>query len=164
MTGPRGSSAPMRIAIIVYMVAPYAEPLFTGLAERENCELLLVSETPMERDRHWAPERELPFEHVLLDSWTLDLAWLAVGSGFKTRFDTYLYVPKRPLAPLYRFSPDVVVVSGGGVVLAREHRRPRRAAAPRLGHRALVGKLQPREADVAPTPRRAVGQDVHALG
>jgi glycosyltransferase involved in cell wall biosynthesis len=105
----------MRIAIIVNMVAPYIRPLFARLAERDECELLVVSETPMERDRHWQPQSDLPFEHVLLDSWTLDLARLAVGSGFKTRFDTYMYVPKRPLAPLRRFSPDVVVAAGGGI-------------------------------------------------
>jgi glycosyltransferase involved in cell wall biosynthesis len=108
-------STRMRIAIIVNMVAPYTAPLFAGLAARDECDLLVVSETPMERDRHWLPETDLPFEHVLLDSWTLDLAWLAVGSGFKTRFDTYLYVPRRPLAPLRRFAPDVVVAAGGGI-------------------------------------------------
>jgi glycosyltransferase involved in cell wall biosynthesis len=105
----------MRIAIIVNMVAPYTTPLFSRLAEHDECELLIVSETPMERDRHWLPETELPFEHVMLDSWTLDLAWLAVGTGFKTTFDTYMYVPKHPLAPLHRFSPDVVVAGGGGI-------------------------------------------------
>jgi glycosyltransferase involved in cell wall biosynthesis len=105
----------MRVAVIVNMVAPYTTPLFAALAARNECELLVVSETPMERDRHWLPEAGLPFEHVLLDSWTLDLAWLAIGSGFKRRFDTYLYVPKRPLAPLRRFSPDVVVTAGGGI-------------------------------------------------
>jgi len=105
----------MRIAIIVNMVAPYTTPLFAKLAERPECELLVVSETLMERDRAWAPETSLPFEHVLLDSWTVDLAPLAIGSGFKTRFDTYFYVPKRPLAPLRAFSPDVVVGGGGGI-------------------------------------------------
>jgi glycosyltransferase involved in cell wall biosynthesis len=105
----------MRVAIIVNMVAPYTTPLFAGLAARDECELLVVSETPMERDRHWQPETELPFQHVQLDCWTLDLARLAVGSGFTTRFDTYMYFPKRPLAPLRRFSPDVVVAGGGGI-------------------------------------------------
>jgi glycosyltransferase involved in cell wall biosynthesis len=108
-------TAQMRIAIIINMVAPYTKPLFARLAERDECELLVVSETPMERDRRWQPETALPFEHLLLDSWTIDLAWLAVGSGFKTRFDTYMYVPKRPLASLRRFSPNVVVASGGGI-------------------------------------------------
>jgi glycosyltransferase involved in cell wall biosynthesis len=105
----------MRVAIIVNMVAPYTTPLFAGLAARDECELLVVSETPMERDRHWQPETELPFQHVQLDCWTLDLARLAVGSGFTTRFDTYMYFHKRPLAPLRRFSPDVVVAGGGGI-------------------------------------------------
>ena len=54
-------------------------------------------------------------EHVLLDSWTIDLAPLAVGSGFRTRFDTYMYIPKRPLRPLADFAPDVVVAGGGGI-------------------------------------------------
>jgi glycosyltransferase involved in cell wall biosynthesis len=105
----------MRIAVIVNMVAPYTKPLFERLAQREECELLVVSETPMERDRRWQPASDLPFEHVLLDSWTLDLAWLAVGSGFRTRFDTYVYVPKRPLRALADFAPDVVVAGGGGI-------------------------------------------------
>ena len=105
----------LRIAVIVNMVAPYTKPLFESLARREDCELLVVSETPMERDRCWAPEVDLPFEHALLDSWTLDLSRLAVGSGFRTRFDTYVYVPKRPLRPLVEFAPDVVVAGGGGI-------------------------------------------------
>jgi glycosyltransferase involved in cell wall biosynthesis len=105
----------MRIAIIVNMVTPYTRPLYAALAARDECELLVVSETPMERDRRWKPETDLPFEHVLLDSWTLDLAWLAVGTAFRTTYDTYMYIPKRPLAPLRRFSPDVVVVGGSGI-------------------------------------------------
>lgn len=105
----------LRIAVIVNMVAPYTKPLFQCLARREDCELLVVSETPMERDRRWAPEVDLQFEHALLDSWTVDLSRLAVGSGFRTRFDTYLYVPKRPLRPLVEFAPDVVVAGGGGI-------------------------------------------------
>ena len=105
----------MRIAVIVNMVAPYTKPLFERLADREECELLVVSETPMERDRHWDPETEFPFNHILLDSWTLDLAWLARGSGFRTRFDTYFYVPKRPLSPLSAFAPDVIVAGGSGI-------------------------------------------------
>jgi glycosyltransferase involved in cell wall biosynthesis len=105
----------MRIAVIVNMVAPYTKPLFERLANREECELLVVSETSMERDRHWEPESDLPFAHVLLDSWTLDLAWLARGAGFRTRYDTYLYAPKRPLRPLSAFAPEVVVAGGGGI-------------------------------------------------
>ena len=105
----------MRVAVIVNMIAPYTRPLFASLAQRDDIDLLIVSETPMERDRRWQPEEDLPFEHVMLDTWTLDLSSFAVGSGFKTRFDTYLYVPKHPLAPLSSFSPDVVVAAGGGI-------------------------------------------------
>jgi glycosyltransferase involved in cell wall biosynthesis len=104
-----------RIAVVINAVTPYMRPLWARLAERSDVELLLVTETPMERDRRWQVETDLPVEHVQLDSWTLDLAWMAVGSGFKTRFDSYVYVPKRPLAPLRRFSPHVVVAAGGGV-------------------------------------------------
>lgn len=106
---------PIRLAVIVNMVAPYTRPLFERLAERDDCELLVVSETAMERDRKWAAESSLPFDHVLLESWTLNLAPLAIGSGFKTRFDTYLYVPKHPLRALVDFAPDVVVAGGGGI-------------------------------------------------
>jgi glycosyltransferase involved in cell wall biosynthesis len=109
------SGRPLRLAVIVNMVAPYTKPLFERLAQREGCELLVVSETSMERDRHWEQQRDLPFAHVLLDSWTLDLAWLAAGSGFRTRFDTYMYAPKHPLRPLESFRPDVVVAGGGGI-------------------------------------------------
>jgi glycosyltransferase involved in cell wall biosynthesis len=105
----------MRIAVVINAVTPYMRPLWARLAERSDIELLLVTETPMERDRRWHVETHLPVEHVQLDSWTLDLAWMSVGSGFKTRFDSYLYVSKRPLAPLRRFSPHVVVAAGGGV-------------------------------------------------
>ena len=105
----------MRIALIMNMVAPYTAPLFAGLAARDECEVLVVTETSMERDRRWEPETDLSFDHVQLESWTVDLAPLAIGSGFKTRFDTYLYVPKRPLAPLRSFRPDVVVAGGGGI-------------------------------------------------
>lgn len=109
------ASKPIRLAVIVNMVAPYTKPLLERLAQREECELLVVSETAMERDRQWDPERDLPFDNVLLESWTLDLARLAVGSGFRTRFDTYVYLPKRPLRRLHEFEPDVVIAAGGGI-------------------------------------------------
>lgn len=117
MINPSEASPPSltRIAVVINTVTPYMRPLWSRLAERSDVELLLVTETPMERDRKWRVETDLPVEHVQLDSWTLDLAWMAVGSGFKTRFDSYVYVPKRPLVPLRRFSPDVVVAAGGGV-------------------------------------------------
>jgi Glycosyl transferases group 1 len=114
-TGELSSRSPARIAVIINAVTPYMRPLWGRLAERTDIELLLVTETPMERDRRWRVETDLPVEHVQLDSWTLDLAWMAVGSGFRPRFDSYVYVPKRPLVPLRRFSPHVVVAAGGGV-------------------------------------------------
>src|SRR3954469_10138963 len=107
--------AELHIAVIVNMVAPYKTPPLESRARRDDCELLVVSETPMERDRRWAPEVDLPFDHVLMESWTLDLSRLAIGSGFRTRFDTYMYVPKRPLHPLVKFAPDAVVAGGGGI-------------------------------------------------
>jgi glycosyltransferase involved in cell wall biosynthesis len=106
---------PIRLAVIVNTIVPYTKPLFERLGQRDECELLVVSETPMERDRHWDPATDLPFRHVLLESWTVDLAWLARGSGFRTRFDTYLYAPRHPLRPLAAFAPDVVVAGGGGI-------------------------------------------------
>jgi glycosyltransferase involved in cell wall biosynthesis len=113
---PEASSRSLtRIAVVINTVTPYMRPLWSRLAERSDIELLLVTETPMEPDRRWQVETDLPVEHVQLDSWTMDLAWMAVGSGFKTRFDSYVYLPKRPLVPLCRFSPHVVVAAGGGV-------------------------------------------------
>lgn len=109
-----GPSPSVRIAIVLPFVAAYTRPLWENLAARDEFELLLVTETGMERDRLWV-ETKLTVEQVRLDTWTLDLAWMAVGSGYKTRFDSYLYVPRRPLAPLREFSPDVVVAAGGGV-------------------------------------------------
>jgi glycosyltransferase involved in cell wall biosynthesis len=105
----------MRIAIVMNMIAPYTTGVFERIARRPDCELLVLYETAMEPSRHWQPQAELPYRNVLLRSWTLDLAWLAVGSGFKTREDTYLYIPKHPLAALSRFAPDVVIAAGGGI-------------------------------------------------
>ena len=140
-TSPMRERTRMRLAIIINMVAPYTKPLFTRLAERDDCDVLVVSETPMERDKRWSPEADLAFEHVQLDSWTLDLSRLAVGSGFKRRADAYLYVPKRPLAPLRRFAPDVVVAAGGGIWSSPANIAALGRKAPaRLGIRALVGK------------------------
>jgi glycosyltransferase involved in cell wall biosynthesis len=105
----------MRIAIIMNMIAPYTTAVFERLAQRADTELFVVYETAMEPSRHWKPQRDLPFGHALLHSWTVDLSWLAIGSGFKTREDTYVYLPKRPLATLSHFSPDVVIAAGGGI-------------------------------------------------
>jgi glycosyltransferase involved in cell wall biosynthesis len=105
----------MRIAVVMNMIAPYTTPVFERLNTHPDCELLVIYETPMEPDRKWRAEISLAFEHVVLDSRAFDLSRLAIGSGFKTRFDTYLYVPKRPLAPLTRFRPDVVIGAGSGI-------------------------------------------------
>jgi glycosyltransferase involved in cell wall biosynthesis len=104
-----------RIAIIMNMIAPYTTAVFDRLAQRADAELFVVYETAMEPSRQWQPQRDLPYQHALLDSWTVDLSWLAVGSGFKTREDTYLYLPKRPVATLSQFSPDVIIAAGGGI-------------------------------------------------
>jgi len=105
----------MRIAIIMNMIAPYTTAVFERLAQRADTELFVVYETAMEPSREWKPQRDLPYGHALLHSWTVDLSWLAIGSGFKTREDTYFYLPKRPLATLSHFSPDVVIAAGGGI-------------------------------------------------
>jgi glycosyltransferase involved in cell wall biosynthesis len=105
----------MRIAIVINMIAPYTTPVFSELAKRPDCELLVVYETPMEPSRQWQPETQLPYRHAVLRSWTLDLARLAVGSGVKSRYDTYLYIPKRPLATLSHFAPEAVVAAGAGL-------------------------------------------------
>ncbi len=113
--GDMPGGRPTRIAVIMSMIAPYTTPMFERITQREDCELLVVYETPMERDRRWKPQTHLPYDHVVLKSWTLDLSWLAVGAGVKTRFDTYLHVPKHPLDALLRFRPDAVVAAGGGI-------------------------------------------------
>lgn len=105
----------IRIAIVINMIAPYTTRIFERLANHRDCDLLVVYETAMEPDRRWRPETDLPYEHAVLRSWTLDLARLAVGGGYRTTYDTYLFVPRRPLAPLVRFSPDVVVGAGAGI-------------------------------------------------
>ena len=105
----------LRIAVILNMIAPYTTPVLERIAQRRDCDLLVVYETMMEPDRRWRPEVDLPFNHVVLNSWTLDLSRLAVGAGVRTRFDTYLYIPRRPLHALGRFAPEVVVGAGGGI-------------------------------------------------
>ena len=105
----------IRIAIVINYIAPYTRPLFEALAQRPECDLLVVSEAPRERDRHWDAETDLQLDHIVLDSWEFDLSKFAVGSGYTNRRDAYAYIPRRPLRPLRRFSPDVVVAAGGGI-------------------------------------------------
>jgi glycosyltransferase involved in cell wall biosynthesis len=105
----------MRVAVIINMIAPYQVPVFERLAGRPDVDLLVLYETEVESNRQWRPPLELPYEHVVLDSWSLDLAWLAVGSGTKLVSDIYVHIPKHPLAALTRFKPDAVVASGGTI-------------------------------------------------
>jgi hypothetical protein len=101
----------MRIAVIYNMVIPYQVPVFQHLAARSDVELLVVYETAVEANRDWEHPLDLPYDHVVLDSWSIDLAWLAVGSGVKLTSDVYLHVAKHPLKDLVRFAPDAVVAS-----------------------------------------------------
>jgi glycosyltransferase involved in cell wall biosynthesis len=112
-----GGSRPLatRIGIIIDEISPYLTPVFERIARRPDCELLVVYETAMEPSRSWGREPRPAFQHEVLQSWPLDLASLAIGTGFKARGDTYLYVPKHPLAALSRFAPDVVIASGAGI-------------------------------------------------
>jgi glycosyltransferase involved in cell wall biosynthesis len=105
----------MRIAVIINMITPYQRLVFERLSERDDCDLLVVYETAREPNRQWRLDTSPPYRHVVLDSWSLDLAWLAKGSGMKLVSDIYLHVPKRPLSALRAFAPDAVVASGGGI-------------------------------------------------
>src|ERR1051325_2912989 len=105
----------VRIAFIANMITPYQTPLFERIAERDDCDLLVLYETTVEPNRRRRPCRPLRFPHVVLDSWSVDLAPVAVGTGIRLVSDIYLHLPKRPLRALKRFGPDVVVASGGGI-------------------------------------------------
>jgi glycosyltransferase involved in cell wall biosynthesis len=105
----------MRIAVIYNMVIPYQVPVFERLARQPGVELLVVYETGSEPNRKWQRPTDLPYDHVVLESWSLDLAWLAVGSGTRLRSDIYVHVPKHPLRALAAFGPDAVVASGGTI-------------------------------------------------
>ena len=105
----------MRIAVIYNMVIPYQVPVFERLAARTDVELLVVYETAIEANRKWQRPPDPAYTNVVLDSWSLDLAWLAVGSGTKLRSDIYLHLPRHPLAALKDFGPDAVVASGGTI-------------------------------------------------
>jgi glycosyltransferase involved in cell wall biosynthesis len=104
-----------RIGIIIDEMSPYLTPVFEHLAHRRDHELLVVYETALEPSRSWEDRANPSFPHEVLESWTVDLASLAIGTGFKARGDTYLYVPRHPLAALSRFAPDVVIASGAGI-------------------------------------------------
>jgi glycosyltransferase involved in cell wall biosynthesis len=75
----------------------------------------VVYETAVEANRAWNVDADLPYEHVILDSWSLDVSKAVVGSGMKVVSDHYLHVPRHPLRPLVAFAPDAVVAAGGGM-------------------------------------------------
>jgi glycosyltransferase involved in cell wall biosynthesis len=95
----------MRVAVITNIIAPYKSPLFQELSRRLKGDLLVVYETAMESNRRWTPESSLAFENIVLPSFSIDLRRLVS--------DLYVHVPWRPLAPLRRFMPDVVIAGGG---------------------------------------------------
>jgi glycosyltransferase involved in cell wall biosynthesis len=95
----------MRIAVTTNMIAPYKTPLFELLSRRLGGEFLVVYETAMESNRRWQAPRTLPFRHVVVDSWSVDVRrWFS---------DTYIHLPRNPLEALRAFRPDVVVMGGG---------------------------------------------------
>lgn len=103
---PPPPSPTVRLAMITNIVAPYRTALFERLAAEPGVELLVVYESHTEPNRHWSVTGPLPFEHAFLESRTLDLRRLET--------DAFVHVPRRPLRPLRRFRPDVVVTGGGG--------------------------------------------------
>ena len=105
----------MRIAAVVNMITPYSTPIFAGMAATPGVELLVVYETVAEPNRHWDLSKDVTFDHIVLDTWTLNVSRLAVGSGMKVVTDHYLHLPWRPLKPLRDFEPDVVIAAGGGI-------------------------------------------------
>ena len=105
----------MRIAAIVNMITPYSNPVFAGIAATPGVELLVLYETVAEPNRQWDLSKDVAFDHVVLDSWTLNVSRLAVGSGMKVVTDHYLHVPRHPLQPVANFAPDVVIAAGGGI-------------------------------------------------
>jgi hypothetical protein len=118
--------------------------------------LLVVSET-VEREQ-WEPERDLPFDSVF--STRGRSIWLGSRSalGFRTRFDTHLYLPKRPLRALHAFEPDVVIPARAAPVFVREHRGVGFRARGAAGHSPLVGKLHAPSSDLAAPVGRSVGR------
>lgn len=105
----------MRIAVVANMVTPYSTPVFAGMAAAPGVELLVVYETLAEPNRRWEVSSSLPFQHVVLDSSTVNVSRLASGSSMKVVTDHYLHVPRRPLRDVAHFRPHVVIAAGGGI-------------------------------------------------
>lgn len=97
----------MRIALITNVVAPYRTPLFEQIANAPDCELLVVYEAEGEPNRPWSGHGPLGFDHVFLNSRTVDLRRLVP--------DAFVHLPRRPLSAIRRFAPDVVIPGGAGI-------------------------------------------------
>lgn len=89
------------------MIDPNRVALFERVVRREDVELLVVYETVMEANRKWAAPVQLPYRHEVLTSRTVGLHRLGT--------DAYLHLPKRPLATIREFRPDVLIGAGGGI-------------------------------------------------
>jgi glycosyltransferase involved in cell wall biosynthesis len=98
----------LRIAFITNVPAPYRSALFERLAGSPGCELLVVYESAGEPNRDWSAPREATFEHVVLDSVTLNLSALSPD-------DAFMHIPRGVQPVLRAFAPDVVVAGGAGI-------------------------------------------------
>lgn len=102
----RDTGAPLRIAVISNMVDPNVTPIYEALAQREECELLVLYETDVEPNRKWAAP-PLLLNHVFLKSKTLDLR--------RIHPDAFLHLTWGTGRALKGFKPDIVVARGSGI-------------------------------------------------
>lgn len=96
----------MRIAIISNMVDPNVTPVFERLAQRDDCELLVLYETEVEPNRRWSSPPP-GFRHLFLRSHTIDLRRLHP--------DAFLHLTWGTRSALKDFAPDIVVARGSGI-------------------------------------------------
>jgi hypothetical protein len=92
----------MRIGIVMKMIAPYTTPVFRAARRAAGLRHLRRPPDPYGAESALAIEAQPSLRAYGVAVVTFDLARLAVGAGFKTREDTYLYALKRPLAVLSR--------------------------------------------------------------
>jgi glycosyltransferase involved in cell wall biosynthesis len=97
----------MRVAVIKNMMAPYTTPLFAALAARPEIDLCVFYEVPMESNRRWRPETDLPYRHLVLQSRSISLS--------RVQDEAFVHLPRHPLRQLRDFDPRVVIASGSGV-------------------------------------------------
>jgi glycosyltransferase involved in cell wall biosynthesis len=93
--------------VIANMIDPNRLPVFELVAARDDCELVVLYESVLERNRDYGDIPRPGFRHAVLESRTIDLRPLGT--------DAYLHFPRHPLAALRAFKPDVVVAGGGGI-------------------------------------------------